>query len=408
MRTRNWIMSLVLATVVLVAAADVSAQNTNPRFGVWKLKSDAPPPSSNIMTYEPWGDGGMKITVESVSRRGESKWSYSTLFDGQFRPVEGQENAETAVEIVNERTTRISNKRDGRVTQVIINTLSEDGDTISNEYVRLDEDGKITGVGHAVYERIQAAASPTPDTVFLADLTWTEVRDAVAAGTTTIIFPTGGTEQNGPHMVLGKHHVIMEYTAEQIARRLGDTLVAPVLDYVPEGGVDPPGGHMRYAGTVTLPNEYFMKVAEYAARSFRAHGFTDIVFLGDSGGNQGGLAEVAEMLNEEWSGSGVRVHHAGDYYTSGFRPGGAWFEWLEGQGESAEDIGSHAGILGTSKLLALDPTLIRTDNLAGSDPENGVRGDPRRATAEYGRVGLEFKIEAAVAQIRELMGAQRP
>lgn len=155
MRKRNLAMSLVLATLVLVAAAAVSPQNTNPRFGVWKLKSDAPPPSSNIMTYEPWGDGGMKITVESVSRRGESKWSYATLFDGVFRPVEGRENSETAVEIVNERTTRISNKSNGRVTQVIINTLSEDGNTIDNEYVRLDEDGKITGVTHALYERIQ-------------------------------------------------------------------------------------------------------------------------------------------------------------------------------------------------------------------------------------------------------------
>jgi len=155
MRKPNAAMSVVVATIVLVAAAAAAAQNTNPRFGVWKLKSDAPPPSSNIMTYEPWGDGGMKITVESVSRRGESKWSYATMFDGVFRPVEGRENAETAVEIVNERTTRISNKSNGRVTQVIINTLSEDGNTINNEYVRLDENGKITGVGHAIYERIQ-------------------------------------------------------------------------------------------------------------------------------------------------------------------------------------------------------------------------------------------------------------
>ena len=156
MPKRNQTTSLVLIAVVLVAAAAVAAQHTNPRFGVWKLKSDAPAPANNIMTYEPWGDGGMKITVESVNRRGgESKWSYVTLFDGVFRPVEGQENAETAVEIVNERTTRISNKRNGRVTQVIINTLSEDGNSIDNEYVRLDENGKITNVGHATYERIQ-------------------------------------------------------------------------------------------------------------------------------------------------------------------------------------------------------------------------------------------------------------
>jgi hypothetical protein len=156
MRTRNLVASLAIVALVVAAAAGVSAQSANPRFGVWKMQSDAPPPPSNIMTYEPYGDGGMKITVRTVNRNGnEGEWGYVTLFDGVFRPVEGQEGSETAVEIVNERTTRIYNKRNGRVTQVVINTLSEDGNTINNEYVRMDADGKITGVGHAVYERIQ-------------------------------------------------------------------------------------------------------------------------------------------------------------------------------------------------------------------------------------------------------------
>jgi hypothetical protein len=157
MHKRNLVVSLaVLAVVIAGAAADASAQNTNPRFGVWKIESDAPPPQSNIMTYEPYGDGGMKVTVASTNRDGESsEWGYVTLFDGVFRPVEGQENAETAVEIVDERSTRIINKRNGRVSQVIINTLSEDGNTINNEYVRMDADGKITRVTHAVYHRIQ-------------------------------------------------------------------------------------------------------------------------------------------------------------------------------------------------------------------------------------------------------------
>ena len=146
--------ALVVVMIAMAAVATASAQHDNPRFGVWTLKSDAPPPASNVMTYEPWGDGGMKITVESTNRRGEeSRWSYTTLFDGEFRPVTGQEHAETAVEIVDEQVTRISNARSGRVTQVIINTLSEDGNTISNEYVRLGEDGKIVRVSHAVYER---------------------------------------------------------------------------------------------------------------------------------------------------------------------------------------------------------------------------------------------------------------
>ncbi len=155
MRKRHLIVTLVATAVTLIAVADASGQTTNPRFGVWKMKSDAPPPSINIMTYESYGDGGMRITVESTDSRGrESKWGYVTMFDGVFRPVTGREGAETAVEIVNERTTRISNKRNGRVSQVIINTLSDDGNTINNEYVRLDENGAIVRVTHAVYERI--------------------------------------------------------------------------------------------------------------------------------------------------------------------------------------------------------------------------------------------------------------
>jgi hypothetical protein len=150
-------MGLVAAATLMAGTVvDATAQAANPRFGVWKLKSDAPPPSSNVMTYEPYGDGGMRITVASTNRQGrESEWGYVTMFDGVFRPVTGQENAETAVEIVDERTTRISNKRNGRVSQVIINTLSEDGNSISNEYVRMDEHGAIVRVTHAIYERIR-------------------------------------------------------------------------------------------------------------------------------------------------------------------------------------------------------------------------------------------------------------
>jgi hypothetical protein len=155
MRKRDLAVNLVTAAILLAAAVDVSGQATNPRFGVWKIRSDAPPPSINIMTYEAYGDGGMSITVESTNSQGrDSKWGYVTMFDGVFRAVSGQEGAETAVEIVDDRTTRILNKRDGRVYQVILNVLSEDGNLINNEYVRLDENGDITRISHAIYDRI--------------------------------------------------------------------------------------------------------------------------------------------------------------------------------------------------------------------------------------------------------------
>ena len=247
-----------------------------------------------------------------------------------------------------------------------------------------------------------ASAQRGPDTVFLEELTWTEVRERIDAGTTTAIVPTAGTEQNGPHMVLGKHKYIINHASDLIARELGDALVAPVVTYVPEGSVgEEVSGHMRYAGSITLPNEYFMKLLEYAARSLAVHGFTDIVFIGDSGGNQAGMRDVAAMLNEEWAGGRARVHFVGDYYSAnGFR------EWLtETHGHDAETIGGHAGISDTSQLLHVAPEHIRTDRLApgGGGEGMGVSGDPTLASAEKGRQGIRMKVDAAVRQIRELM-----
>lgn len=156
MLRRNVMLCLAAVAVTAAATAAAAAQDPSARFGRWKMDSTAPPPAINIMTYEPWGDGGMAITVAATNARGEdSEWGYNTLFDGEFRPVWGQEGSQTSVEFVNERTTRIANMRNGRVTQVIINTLSEDGNVIENEYVRLDEDGKITGVSHATYRRMR-------------------------------------------------------------------------------------------------------------------------------------------------------------------------------------------------------------------------------------------------------------
>ena len=250
---------------------------------------------------------------------------------------------------------------------------------------------------------LSASAQP-PDTVFIEELTWTEVRDAIKAGKTTVILPTGGTEQNGPHMVLGKHNFIIRHTADRIARALGDALVAPVVAYVPEGNLDPPSGHMRYPGAITLPNEHYRKLLEYAARSFKVNGFRDIVFIGDSGGNQNGMKQVAELLNREWAGSGVRIHFVPEYYS-----GTGFSDWLAtAHKEKKEDIGTHAGITDTSQLMAIDPKLIRKDKLAdrGGFEGSGVSGNPTRASVAYGKKGLDLKVETAVRRIKEMM-AQR-
>lgn len=247
------------------------------------------------------------------------------------------------------------------------------------------------------------AAQEAPNTVFMEELTWTEVREKIDAGMTTAIIATAGHEQNGPHMVLGKHNYIVTAAAEQIAWELGDALVAPTVTYVPEGSVENPRGHMAKAGTITLPQELFEGLLEYAARSLSVHGFTDIVMIGDSGGNQRGMENVANMLNAEWGGQGARVHWIGDYYgNNGVQ------EWLEAQGHTPEEIGSHAGIVDTSQLWYVAPQHVRPDRFApnGGMEDSGVRGDPTKASVAYGKKGVELKIEAALRQIRSSMGSR--
>lgn len=250
-----------------------------------------------------------------------------------------------------------------------------------------------------------AVAQGASSSVYIEELTWTEVRDAIKAGKTTVILGTGGTEQNGPHMVLGKHNFIVRHTAGEIATKLGNALVAPVVAFVPEGNLDPPSGHMRFPGAITLPEEHYRKLLEYACRSFRANGFTDVVLIGDSGGNQRGMKAVADLLNAEWAGSGVRVHAITEYYEVG---GQRYREYLMKQGNTAAQIGSHAGISDTSQLWFVDAKMIRPElrKDRGGFEGSGVTGDPSRATIEYGKMGIQIKVDTAVEFIKKSMSAR--
>ena len=249
----------------------------------------------------------------------------------------------------------------------------------------------------------QSPAIPEPDNVFLEELTWMEVSNAIAGGTTAVIIPTGGTEQNGPHIALGKHNYLVKYKAGEIAKQLGSALVAPVVAYVPEGEVNPPTGHMRFAGTITTPQDVFAKVLEYAARSFKQHGFLDIALVGDSGGNQSAQELVAEMLNKEWATANVRVHHITAYYP------GRGDDWVISQGVSAADVGSHAGTHDTSSLMYLNPSMLRFDKMGPGESGDGQGhvGNPAKATALFGKHILEMQIGDAVKQIQELRVSSR-
>ncbi len=147
MSFRNLFVCTAIFTAAILSANPSWAQGET-RFGVWDNSTNA----NNVMTYEPHEKGGMKITVSNPSKP-DAAWSYVTMFDGKFHPVTGQPGSETAVEVINAKSTRIYNKRNGVVNQVVINTLSEDNNKIENEYIRMDKDGKITGVTHATYIR---------------------------------------------------------------------------------------------------------------------------------------------------------------------------------------------------------------------------------------------------------------
>jgi creatinine amidohydrolase len=248
-------------------------------------------------------------------------------------------------------------------------------------------------------ETAPAGMTPTqaPDTVFIDEMTWEETRDAMKAGKTTVIVPTGGTEKNGYHMVLGKHNFVVTYTANLMARRLKNALVAPTVQYVPEGDPD-----RQNPGAISLPSPAYDMLLDAAARSLKVHGFKDILLIGDSGGNQAGLSAVAEKLNKEWEGGDAKVFALTDYYEASRIYYRAWLQAAFGYDE--ETAGSHAGITDTSQMLFIRPTGVRKDQIKpwGGPQDSGVSGDPAKATAEIGKMGVEFKVNAGLAQYKLL------
>jgi creatinine amidohydrolase len=234
--------------------------------------------------------------------------------------------------------------------------------------------------------------------VDLEALTSTEVAERIAHGSTTILVPIGGTEQNGAHMVLGKHNVRAHVLADRIAEALGNAIVAPTVAYVPEGSIHPPAAHMKYAGTISVPDAVFEALLESAARSFRQHGFRDVVFLGDHGGYQADLARVAERLNKDWAKDpDCRAHAPPEYYRVVQT---AYVAALKAHGVTAAELGPHADIADTSLSLAVDPGLVREKALAGPYPP-GVTGNPKRASAALGELGTKLVVDSTVAAIRK-------
>ena len=172
-----------------------------------------------------------------------------------------------------------------------------------------------------------------------------------------------------------------------------------MIAYVPEGNLDPPTAHMRFPGTITIPEEAFDKTLEYAARSFKLAGFHNIVFLGDHGGYQKDEKRVADRLDKEWAAQPVSVLAVGEYYhasESGFG------QLLRSKGYPEQEVGLHAGLADTSLMLAIDPRLVRMDRLQSGEPSgSGVNGDPRHSSAEMGKFGVDLIVAQTVEAIRK-------
>jgi creatinine amidohydrolase/Fe(II)-dependent formamide hydrolase-like protein len=249
--------------------------------------------------------------------------------------------------------------------------------------------------------------SPRPieavDSVWIEELTWMEVRDALKGGKTTVLVPTGGVEQNGPYLVTGKHNVVLRAMCEAIARKLGHTLVAPIVPFVPEGDIDPPTLHMKYPGTISVTEETYERLLVDICASLKTHGFEHIVLLGDSGGNQKGMEAVARKVNAQWASARTRVHFIPEFYNYP-----AVARWLEEQGIRQEDEGLHDDFAITAIMMTVDPATVRMRQRqsAGNFRINGVELAPADRTIAWGKKIVDFRAAATVAAIRKATGKQ--
>tara|TARA_B100000029_G_scaffold503723_2_gene581229 strand:+ start:1155 stop:1982 length:828 start_codon:yes stop_codon:yes gene_type:complete len=234
------------------------------------------------------------------------------------------------------------------------------------------------------------------DTVFIADMTWMEVRDAMRAGKDTVIIATGGIEQNGPYLVANKHGVVLKAMTESIARTLGNALVAPIVDFVPEGDIKPPTVHMKYPSTVSVSEGTYRALLTDIVSSYKTHGFKHIVLIGDSGGNQEGLKTVAAAQDESAK-DGPRVSYVPEYYNYGDV---ATFIADLGIKQVPEGLHDDVGI--TAIMSTVDPASIRAKQRqkAGKFHINGINLAPLKKTQALGRKIIAFRTQVTVKAIK--------
>lgn len=243
-------------------------------------------------------------------------------------------------------------------------------------------------------------------TVWMEDLTWVELKAQIDTGYTTVILPTGGLEQNGPFISLGKHNHVVAHAAQEVATQLGHTLVAPVFKVVPQGAMDAPSGNLLFPGTMAVREETFDAVLQDMVLSLAYAGFKCVYLLGDHGQSQAVQAQVAQRMTQRLQAVGVRVVQVHSYYQPTLEA-----DYLTRQGIAPETQGEHAGVSDTAQIWAVHEEAIRKKALLAHKADqqrdttvSGMSGQPELATPELGRMLLALRIQAALAEIRKSEG----
>ena len=244
-------------------------------------------------------------------------------------------------------------------------------------------------------------------------MTWPEVKAALAAGKTTALFYTGGTEQRGPKNVNGGHTLMGKATVRAIALKLGNAIAMPVLPYTPNRA------SAALPGTIGLTDTLLSAILERVTEEAISTGFKNVVLMGDHGGGQpNAYRDVAKRLDEKHARDGVHVFFCDSVYS---KANADFDKWLT---EHGYPTSSHAGIPDTSEMLylggetwvrtALIPTAVgdTTPRGAARDPNaprvnNGISGDARRSTAELGKMIFDMKVDYAVKQIQGFLAKAR-
>jgi creatinine amidohydrolase len=257
---------------------------------------------------------------------------------------------------------------------------------------------------------VAACAEAPPSRVDFELMTWPEVKQALQQGKTTALIFNGGTEQRGPQGVNGAHTLIVRSLGREIAEKLGNAILAPVIPFSVNNA------NAELPGTIGITAPLFAELNEQVAEQMISNGFRNIVLLGDHGGGQKELSEVAKKLDVRYSAKGIHVVYCDDVYV---KAGGDFNKWAAEHGYPA---GEHASLKDTSELLYLggDKGWVRKDLVATAvgdpvlekgkprDPKvkrvnNGITGDARQSTPEIGRIVSDLKVNYAVDQIHRLL-----